>query len=174
VLRFFLLSNHYRAPLEFSDASLKAAQAAVQRIAELLAKVFGATSASGDGGALTQAVHEARHAVEEAMDDDLNTAAAFGAVFSLISAANTAFAQRRVDSDARESLASFFTFLAERFGIVPEGGSPLPDDVRALVDERQTAREQKDWATSDQLRDRLGELGYTVDDTPYGPLVKSR
>jgi cysteinyl-tRNA synthetase len=171
VLRFFLLSNQYRAPLDLSDRSLIAAQAAVQRISELLVKVHGAT-ATADDTPLTQAVYEARHAVEEAMDDDLNTAAAFGAVFSLITAANTAFAQQRFSEDALTALKGFFAFLSDVFGIVPEGGSALPEEVQTLIGERQLARDQKDWTTADQLRDRLGELGYAVDDTPYGPLVK--
>lgn len=108
------------------------------------------------------------------MDDDFNTPAAFGAVFSLITAANTAFAQDRVGTDAHAALTEFFALLSAQLGIVPEGGAPLPPEVQTLVDERQDARTQKDFATADQLRDRLAELGYTVDDTLYGPLVKKR
>lgn len=173
-IRFFLLSGHYRSPLDMTDASMAAAQAAVARIGELLAKVHALAPSAKDDSALVTAVHEARHALEDAMDDDFNTPAAFGAVFSLITAANTAFAQDRVGTDAHAALTEFFALLSAQLGIVPEGGAPLPPEVQTLVDERQDARTQKDFATADQLRDRLAELGYTVDDTLYGPLVKKR
>ncbi|MCC6405184.1 MAG: cysteine--tRNA ligase [Candidatus Yanofskybacteria bacterium] len=173
-LRFFLLSGHYRAPLDFSEASLDAAQAAVQRITELLTKVHALPPSQKDDSALMHIITETRRAVEDAMDNDFNTAAAFGAVFALISAANKAFTENRVGTEASAALKAFFEFLSEQFGIVPAGGAPLSADIQSLVDERQLAREQKDFATADQLRDELAKLGYTVDDTAYGPLVKEK
>jgi cysteinyl-tRNA synthetase len=174
VIRFFLLSGHYRSPLDMTDASMTGAQAAVSRIAELLHRLHAAKPSAKDDSALIATIHEATHAVEEAMDDDLNTAAAFGAAFLLVTAANKALAEEKVGTEAHQALMGFFSFLNEQFGIVPEGGAPLPEDIQKLVDERQLARDQKDFATSDQLRDRLAELGYSADDTPYGPLVKKR
>jgi cysteinyl-tRNA synthetase len=174
VIRFFLLSGHYRSPLEMNDASMTGSQAAVQRIAELLAKLESAPVSAKDDSPLMQSAHEAKHAVEEAMDDDFNSPAAFGAVFSLVASANKALAEGRIGAESKQAMQEFFAFISEQFGIVPGGGAPLPEDIQKLVDERQLARDQKDFATSDQLRTRLSELGYSVDDTPYGPLVKKR
>lgn len=155
VLRFYLLSGHYRAPLEFTDASLAAAQAAVQRIGELARKKSDATLPA----------QPAITAIGEAMDDDFNTAKAFAVIFSFIKEAN---ARRAVPEP------EFFNFIADIFGIVPATEPDIPVDIQALVDKRQSARDAKDWASSDALRDELSALGWSVDDTPYGPLAKRK
>jgi cysteinyl-tRNA synthetase len=174
VLRFFFLSGHYRSPLDFNEASLTAAQAAVARISELLWKIQEFKPSEKDDSALVLAITEARSAVIDAMDDDFNTPAVLGAIFTLISQTNAALTEDRVGTEAHALIREFFSFISIQFGIVPEGNPAVPEDIQRLVNERQLAREQKDFATSDQLRTRLLELGYTVDDTPYGPLVKQK
>ena len=153
VLRFYFLSNHYRAPLDFSDTALDTAQAAVNRITELMLKRSDVV------------IDEARAiaTIGEAMDDDFNTPKAFAAVFDLI---------RESNAKGAVPPKSFFSFISDTFGIIAQTPAEAPLEIQKLVDERQLAREQKDWTISDNLRDRLSELGYTVDDTPYGPLVK--
>lgn len=155
VMRFYLLSNHYRAPLDFSDSALDTAQAAVNRITELMLKRSDVV--------IDEAPTIA--AMSEAMDDDFNTPKAFAAVFDLVR-----------ESNAKGAIPpkSFFTFISDTFGIISEASAVVPEEVQKLVDQRQLAREQKDWMTSDNLRDQLSELGYSVDDTPYGPLVKKK
>ena len=155
VLRFYFLSNNYRAPLDFSDSALDAAQAAIGRITELMLKKSDVVIDE------TPAVA----AIGKAMDDDFNTPKAFAAIFDLI---------RESNAKGAVPPKSFFTFISDTFGIIPEGTPEVPGDIQQLVDERQLAREQKDWTASDTLRDRLSELGWTVDDTPYGPLVKKK
>jgi cysteinyl-tRNA synthetase len=154
-VRFFLLSGHYRAPLDFSEKALDAAQAAINRIGELARKSTDTTIPADT----------ALKEIAEAMDDDFNTAKAFGAIFEFIKEANKqqAVPERR-----------FFDTISELFGIVPAAATEVPDDIQKLVDERSRAREQKDFTVSDQLRDRLAGLGWNIDDTPYGPLVKKK
>ncbi len=155
VLRFYFLSNHYRAPLDFSDSALDIAQAAVRRITELMLKRSDVV--------IDEAPTIA--AISSAMDDDFNTPKAFAVMFDLV---------RESNAKGAVPPKSFFTFLSDTFGIISEGPALVPEEIQKLVDERQLAREQKDWTTSDNLRDQLSELGYTVDDTPYGPLVKKK
>ncbi len=174
VVRFFLLSNHYRAPLEMTDDSLKAASAAIARISELLYKLDSAPTSAKDDSALLQAIAEATGMFTDAMDDDCNMPQALAAAFSLITETNSAFTQERVGTESRNQLREFFAFVHTQLGIVPKGGAAFPTDVQKLVDARVTAREQKDFVAADKLRDELSTLGYTVDDTPYGPLVKKK
>ena len=150
VIRFYLLSNHYRSPLDFNEKALDTAQAAVNRIGELMRKQFPTEDIS-------------LQTIETAMDDDFNTPAAFAAMFDIIRDAN----KRGVAPSA-----GFFTFINSVFGIVPTTTHTIPSDIQDIVDTRQVARDAKDFATSDSLRDQLATLGYTVDDTSYGPLVK--
>lgn len=151
-VRFFLLSAHYRSPLEFSEKGLDAAEAAVARIGEAARKQGKSTSVADFT------------VLEAAMDDDFNTPKAFGAIFDAIKESN------RQDTILSPDL---FKTISTVFGIVPSAPS-VPSEVQALVDKRQTARDAKDFTASDTLRDQLAELGYTVDDTPYGPLVKKQ
>jgi cysteinyl-tRNA synthetase len=174
VLRFYFLSNHYRAPLDFSDTSLTNAGAAVERIRELLAKIHAVTPSTGDDSALRAAITTARQGVQDAMDDDFNTAAAFAAMFELITAANTSIAQGTLTGGGAKAVRDFFSFIHTIFGIVPFEASEVPHDIQKLVAERQNARDQKDFTASDTLRDQLAGLGWKVDDTPYGPLVKKK
>jgi len=97
------------------------------------------------------------------MNDDLNTPRAFAALFDLI---------RSCNKQQIKPPQTFFGTISDLFGIVPIMDSDVPEDIQKIVDERQLAREQKDWATADQLRDQLAEQGWTIDDTTYGPLVK--
>lgn len=173
-IRFFFLSNHYRAPLQFTDASLDAAEAATQRIAELSARSRAFQSSGNDESAVLAAVQRARAAVEDAMDDDFNTPVAFAAIFDLITTVNKAMTENAFGMDSQAAVREFFSFVSDQFGIVPPASDQIPDTVRALLDERQHARESKDWTAADRIRDDLGNLGYSVDDTPNGPLVKKK
>ena len=157
-----------------TPASFTAASAAISRISEILYKVHSLPASAKDDSALLQVITESRAAFADAMDDDFNVPQALAAVFSLITSANNAFTEDRVGAESQNRLREFFAFVHEHLGIVPDGTSALPDDIQKMVDRRQAARDQKDWATSDQLRDELAGLGYTIDDTPYGPLVKKK
>ena len=108
------------------------------------------------------------------MDNDFNTPVAFSALFSLITQANKAITENAFGMESQAALREFFSMVSDQLGIVPPADSAVPDDVRALVDERQRVRESKDFSAADELRDRIIALGYSVDDTPYGPLVKKK
>ncbi|HXV27196.1 MAG TPA: cysteine--tRNA ligase [Candidatus Paceibacterota bacterium] len=170
-LRFFFLSAVWHEPLALSDEALKASAAAVQRLGELRRKLvtFSSDKAADRFGV---AVADARAEVENAMDDDLNTPKAFGAVFSLVAQMNAGAEEGFSDRDA-SAAESFFAFVSEVFGVVPSA-SHAPAEVDALVGEREQARARKDWDVADRIRGQLGEMGWTVDDTPYGPLVKKK
>jgi cysteinyl-tRNA synthetase len=155
VLRFYLLSNHYRSPLDFSDKALDAAQAAVNRMSEVMHKK--SDTVVDTASVMTE--------IADAMDDDFNTPRAFGAIFNFV---------KEINTKGAIPPQTFFATISELFGIIPTTTNEIPGDIQKLVDERQTAREQKDFTTSDSIRDRLAEHGYTVDDTPYGPLLKKK
>ena len=171
-IRFYFLSAQYRAPLDYSEQQLAGATAAMQRISELLAKLLVISPASSSG--LGDLVTKARSDVETAMDDDFNTAAAFAAVFELIRATNSAIATHGLSHDDITQLNSFFEWTFTIFGIIPEGTIEIPEAVQKLIEQRTTARDAKEWATSDALRTQLDKLGWHVDDTPYGPVAKKK
>lgn len=174
VLRFFMLSAHYRSPLNFSEELMEAAKNGLERIltaAENVTRLMGA----GADAAMTQ-VEQALYAKSEefqkkfdaAMDDDCNTADAVSAVFELVR-----FINMNVSGEnTKEYLGKLYDRLAvlcNVLGIVLEQEEEVLDaEIEGLIEERQMARKQKDFARADQIRDELAARGILLKDTREG------
>ena len=173
VLRYFILASHYRSPLDYSDANLKAAKSALDGI-------YLALRGLNSGDAPGDAEHEARfHA---AMDDDFNTPKAFAEIAALTTEINRAKAAgelTRAASLAR-TLRDFGRVLGlfqvdpeayfkDAGGTVDEESSGMSSaDVERLIDQRNTARKAKDFAQADRVRDQLQAAGIILEDGPGG------
>ncbi|MCJ7499279.1 cysteine--tRNA ligase [bacterium] len=194
VVRFFLLSTHYRSPLDFSDKALTEATARYERFMNLFARVHRMGTEDRDldeieiksKNFLSQ---EIEPHFREAMDDDFNTAAAIGHLFTALGPLNGVLDS--ADSDGRgvakgwkEAVDSFFLEIGQVLGFFDGGfavgeawfSAGTGDDeskikAQAMAEERVEARNNKDWAKADELRDAIAELGYTVQDTPQGPVL---
>ncbi|MEG1158616.1 MAG: DALR domain-containing protein [Christensenellaceae bacterium] len=102
-----------------------------------------------------------------AMDDDLNTADAIGVIFEYIKQINTIFMAGGTGQNAQDAQAALDRLL-DVLGILDSGEQKIPQEVTDLAQQRSDARMQKNWALSDELRDKIKELGYEVKDTPDG------
>ena len=190
VVRFFLLSTHYRSPLDFDLNKLAEHQKALERIKNTLrnldqVKKQGPGKDASQEAEVKEFLHrlaEFRNQLEAAMDDDFNTALAIGILFDLcreINAAVTALGSSKHFEEAITQAWDLLTVFAQDIlGIVQVddvlGTSAADSDfVNALMElilsVRQDARAKKDWATADLIRSRLQELGVTIEDTPQGP-----
>ena len=174
VLRFFMLSAHYRSPLNFSADLMEASKngltrilTAVERLAEL--------SAAASGGELTEEeralegqMKELVDKYEAAMDDDFNTADAISAVFELVKFANTSVGETSTKAfvdDVKKTIEK----LCDVLGIITEKKEELLDgEIEALIEERQQARKDKNFARADEIRDILAEKGILLKDTREG------
>ena len=195
VVRFYLLSTHYRSPLDFDDAKLTAAAKGLERIKSTVAALDEAVEAAGDqaqGGQpvpsgetaqLQEATSKVYEDFKRAMDDDFNTALAGAALFDYCKAVNSylnacmggCVPDINILSGAREV---FTTLAGDVLGILFEAGESaeggedsqlIEELVQLLLEIREEARGKKDWATADVIRDRLGEIGIEIKDTPKGP-----
>lgn len=174
VIRFFLLSGHYRSPINFSDTLMEASKQGYDRIStargtlEFL-KTKGTEVKMQGEEELLAGLDRFRDAFIEKMDDDLNTADAISVIFDMVSEINVTVKDGASRSYAAEALRRVDE-LTEVLGIFrsadEEGG--IGDDIQALVEERQAARKEKNWAKADEIRDRLAEMGITLKDTPQG------
>jgi cysteinyl-tRNA synthetase len=170
VTRFYLLSTHYRSPIEFSFERLNEAGVAYARLRLPLerANVWAPASSTRPGGALGEACAEAERKFHEEMLDDFNTAAALGHLFDLARAVN-----RGLDEGAGAEAVAAARELYRLGAILGlfwkaptvEEWSP---EVLALAAARLAARQGKDWKRSDELRDQLDGLGILVKDTAEG------
>ena len=181
-IRFFLLSGHYRGPIDFSRDHMEQSRAGLERLKNCMTDLKfmaekGEDSAASDGEEMmTNGEHETlktleeyKAAFEEAMDDDLNTADAITALFEMATAINTELRGGASRSFARDAITRFRE-LADILGIVTESDEDdgVGEEVEKLVAERQAARTAKDFAKADEIRDKLKEMGITLKDTPQG------
>jgi len=177
-VRYFLLTQHYRSPLNFSDVELTVADKTWKdRLcgAHRVAQSWVARLGKGD---IQPEPSDSRASFDAALADDLNTAEALGALNVLcteIFTADHAMATA-APGDQKSAWTTRFAEIDAMLGVlglqVPAEESSWPDDVLALVRERQDARAKKDWAASDRLRDALKAKGVIVEDKSDGPRLK--
>ncbi|MCR5545256.1 MAG: cysteine--tRNA ligase [Lachnospiraceae bacterium] len=174
VLRFFMLSAHYRSPLNFSDDLMEAAKNGLDRIvncAEQLnyyaenAKTEDLTS---EEETLLSEAKEFVKKYEAAMDDDFNTADAISAIFELVK-----FANQNTSDDSSKTfvleLRKELVMLSDVLGIILEKEKEvLDEDIEALIAERQAARKEKNFQRADEIRDELLNMGIVLEDTREG------
>jgi cysteinyl-tRNA synthetase len=167
-LRYALIAVHYRQGLEYSDASIEAATAAVGRLDALVAALSAYRQDRDDAADLGGVLGRARSAFEAALDDDLNVSAALAALFDLVREVNRRLADRALSTqDATRALA-LLRDLDTVLAILPDEAEDLPAGARELLDAREAARAGRDWAAADRLRDELLALGVAVEDTRDG------
>ncbi len=176
VVRFFMLTAHYRSPINFSDGLLEQAQSALNRIYECRDNLnFQFENAQAD-------IFEAdcydklavyRQKFIDAMEDDLNTADALAAIFELVREINIS-----IPGTGKQTIAKALELLKELtgvLGIMTKVQETVKDDgVEALIEERQKARAARDFKRADEIRDKLKEMGIELQDTPQGIKVVRR
>ncbi|MDO8582880.1 MAG: class I tRNA ligase family protein, partial [bacterium] len=173
VLRFMILSAHYRSPLNYSEGLVLQSRAALATIAEFLGKLD-FVAISGRAGAISRAVSaeiaKCEKAFAAAMEADFNTPQAVGAVFSFMNeSGKSVWALSRAEATA---VRSFLLKKFSVFGLVFKS-SAAPASVRSLLRKREIARIGKDFAAADAVRAEISKAGYAVEDTPIGPHLKA-
>jgi cysteinyl-tRNA synthetase len=168
-LRLALISVHYRASLNHSDASLAAAGATIDRLDAVVAALHGYHAPDVvDDPSLAGHLTAARLAFTEALDDDLNISAALGVVFGTVRELNRRIERRSLSNADAERALQALEDLDQVLGLLPDRSSTLEPDLQALLDERVAARAARDFAASDRLRDVLADRGIQVEDTHDG------
>ncbi len=167
-LRYALISVHYRAPLNYSEESLAAAAASVERIDALLAALDAYREERGDDPSLVAILDAIRQGFDDALDDDLNVSEALAALFDGIRELNRRIDARSLSTADAARAAAAIRELDEVLGVAAPAAVELDPEVRAMLDERAAARAARNWAASDRLRDELLARGIAVEDTRDG------
>ncbi len=167
-VRLFMLSSHYRNPINFSRDLIVQAEAALSRIANCRENLRFVAEAGKSEAKKELDLESFRQRFIDAMDDDLNTADAIGVIFDLVKELNTAFSQGGDAAQAKEGLGMLDELLGVLGLIKEEREEEIPSEIQALAEERAEARKAKDWARADAIRDQLKEAGYELKDTPEG------
>ena len=176
VLRFFMASVQYRRQINYSAENLAQAATILDRFKNTLINInyrLADDTASEESAELAQSIMATNEKFEQAMDDDFNVQNALTAIYDLLPVvnanANAARADKQELQKFKEKLASWLlVFGVDTNKLCVKNAGSNDDEIDALVKKRDEARANKDWATSDQIRDQLKEMGITIQDTPQG------
>ena len=176
VVRFFMLSAHYRSPVNFSDDLMQQAQSAMERVytcienINFLLKTAVERDANNEENELLATLSKAKKRFCDAMDDDLNTADAISAIFDIVSGANKTVSKDGDNSkDVLEKVLGAIHEIGDVLGLFEEKEEIKGDsEIEALIEKRNEARKNKDWAEADRIRDELKARNIILKDTPTG------
>lgn len=180
-IRFLLASVPYRKQLNFTFDGLKQAAHSVERLRNFKSRLEMGQFASGKNQAIQDLAEQTKKDMRSALEDDLNTAQALGAIFDLVREANTAADRNELRQDDKAPLLEALQQFDEVFAVLQDddaekmrrfidpSSSTLPDEeVQRLVDERTAAKKARDFAKADALRKQLADAGILVEDTKDG------
>ncbi|MDY4608641.1 MAG: DALR domain-containing protein, partial [Eubacterium sp.] len=173
VIRYFLISSHYRSPINYSLDIIEQCKAALERMYtcrdSLDFAIKNAKDDIADDEDIIKSINSHREQFITAMDDDLNTADGIAAVFDLIKDINTNIIGKDVSKNVCQTAADLFDELCGVLGLLYNRKSnELDDEIEKLIQQRQEAKANKDWATADKIRDDLKAKGIILKDTRQG------
>jgi cysteinyl-tRNA synthetase len=178
-VRYLLLSAHYRKQLNFTWASLGQAEEALRRLTDFLARLQTVTR-DGVSPAIANRVEQARHEFAEAMKDDLNTAAALGAMFELVRALNSAIDAGQLGAGDVPGIQDAFDAFDQVLGVLSlrraeDQVPPVPvEEIARLIEDRHAARRRRDFSAADRIRDDLAARGVLLEDGSGGTRWKRK
>ena len=174
IIRFFMLSAHYRSPLNFSDDLVESAKASLERIKTAVSRLdeminaAGTEALSADESEKLKDIDGFVERFDAAMDDDLNTADAISVIFELVKYANTNVNDKS-SKEFAQKIYDVIVKLCDVLGIKAKTEAELLDaDIEKLIEERQQARKDKNFARADEIRNSLLEQGIILEDTREG------
>jgi cysteinyl-tRNA synthetase len=171
-VRFFLLSAHYRAPLNFSEDSLRQAEAILERYNDFIQRVREAgdseKSRAENVSSIKSRIEKARELFSEGLDDDLNISRSLASLSELMREVNILLEAGRVSKEGAKEVLDFMQDINSVLGVFTFEREMLPTDIQRLIAERNRAREEKDYRKADEIRDRLKSDGIVLEDTKDG------
>ncbi|MCM3550391.1 cysteine--tRNA ligase [Alkalihalobacillus clausii] len=173
VVRFFMLTAHYRTPINFSDELLQGAEAGLERLKNTVANLqhrLGETADMGAEEEWLEKIAGAKQRFIEEMDDDFNSANAISVLFDIAKEANIYMSEAQTSKKVLNAFLELFTEFGEVLGVsfTKQGEELLDAEIEALIEERNVARKERNFARADEIRDLLKEKNIVLEDTPQG------
>ncbi len=183
-IRYVLVSTHYRQQLNFTFDGIDAAAAALARLREFR-EMLDSLPNGPTHNEVKEIIDRARSSFEAAMDDDLNTSGALGAVFEMVREINRLRDEKNISMADAPQILDFLNDFDRAMGLLPPVTQKdtknisitingIEMDAQTALDERRKARENKDWNTADAIRDAFAKIGYEIRDTANGTVIKEK
>jgi cysteinyl-tRNA synthetase len=170
VLRLYYASTHYRKPIEFSEKDLEQAKNRLETLYNTLRNVRHATTANGKSNGFMETLIETKRKFAEAMNDDFNTPLALTMLFALSKKTNQLISKHKINPKLANEILETLRELGAVFGILEKEteAEKVSKEIEELIEEREEARKKKDWKRADEIRKKIQELGYVLEDTAEG------
>jgi cysteinyl-tRNA synthetase len=189
ILRFFIIKSHYRSPIDYNEKLFLQAKREIERIDEFIGKIQNlknrkrvkeinlfSTSAYASVSKEANLFSTSAYAsvFEEAMEDDFNTPKAMAVIFELINKGNFLIARNKLSSTDAKKILEFLRKVDGVFNFIfwKKPKEKIPEEILKLVKEREKCRRNGLWQKADEMRKKIKELGYQIEDTKEGPKVK--
>ena len=173
-LRFFVLKNLWRSPIDYSESVMVEVKAAVEKIEEFLRKLK-AVKPGQSSKRIGGEIKELKTDFYKKLDDDFNTPQAFSVLFDFIKKTNQALEENSVPQKDAAEIYEFFAEINALFGIIDlkrTAKTAVPASVKKLIKDREDFRKKQEWQKADEARREIEKQGYTVEDTKDGPAIK--
>jgi len=174
IVRYLLLSSHYRQQLNFTFSGLDAAKSALSRIWDFIDNLKRIESNLSHNPEVDTIIEAASSGFITSLDDDLNISGALGVLFDFIRGINRLISSDSLGRDDARLVLEKLSDFNRVLDIFPQGSEPLEDWVLEMIKKRDRARKSRDWETADRIRDELRKKGIILEDTPKGTIWKKR
>ena len=173
-LRFFIVKNLWRSPIDYSESILIEVKSTVEKIEEFLRKTKSVKTIKSTKEVALE-IKKLKENFYRELDDDFNTPQAFAVLFEFIRKTNELLEKNLVSKKDALEIYQFFQEINKIFGIInfEKVNRVIPAEIKKLAKERETARKNQEWQKSDEIRSQIERKGFIVDDTKDGPVVKS-
>ncbi len=166
-IRYLLLSTHYRQQLNFTEEALSGAQNTVQRFDDLILKLREQKDAK-ENPKVEQLIADTRKAFDSAMDNDLGISEALAALFEFAKEINILMNENSLGKNDSEKIIGFLREIDSVIGVMKFEEESLDEEIQKLIDERNSARKNKDFKRADEIRKILSDKGIVLEDTSHG------
>ncbi|HJN62072.1 MAG TPA: DALR domain-containing protein, partial [Candidatus Parcubacteria bacterium] len=171
ILRLFVLKTHYRSPIDYRESKISQTKKELEKIKEFVSKIKKVKSKNRNKDFQ---ISKFQKEFKKAMDDDFNTPKAIAVIFNLINKGNSLLGKNQISKKQAKEILNFLKETDQFFGFIFwKETIEIPSQVKKLAKEREKARKNKDWEKADEIRGKVKEMGFQIEDTKEGPKIKA-